>query len=126
MKQLGRSRRHKRVFKKVKGSQERPRLLVFRSKKHIYAQLVDDSNQRVITGCSTLSQGFGAKVKSLAKDDEKVKTSDKDAAKILGLLIAEKALEKGVKSVSFDRAGYAYHGRVKNLADGAREGGLLF
>jgi large subunit ribosomal protein L18 len=126
MKQIGRVRRHKRVTKKIKGSESRPRLVVFRSKKHMYAQIVDDSKHHVITGCSTLGKEFGEKAKSLVKEDKVVKTSDKDAAKVIGMLIAQKALERGIKTISFDRAGYGYHGRVKNLADGAREGGLRF
>lgn len=117
MRQIGRGRRHKRITKKLKGDQDMPRLVVFRSKKHIYAQLVNDAAQKVIAGCSTLSKEF---------KDKKIKSSDKTAAKELGKMISSKALTLGVKAVSFDRGGYKYHGRVKSLADGAREGGLKF
>ncbi len=117
MKKEGRARRHKRVTKKLKGTKERPRLVVFRSKKHIYAQLVFDDEQKVLTGMSTLSKDFR---------DKGVKSSTKEGANLLGKLIAEKAKTLGIDKVSFDRAGYKYHGRVKALADGAREGGLSF
>ncbi len=117
MRQLGRLKRHGRITKKLKGTEQRPRLSVFRSSKHIYAQLIDDSADKVLLGCSTLSGEFKTKG---------IKTADKVAAKEIGQLIAKKALENGVKTVSFDRGGYKYHGRVKSLADGAREGGLKF
>ena len=113
----GRLRRHKRITKKMKGSTERPRLVVHRSSKHIYAQIVNDQERKVLIGCSTLTKEF--KVKN-------IKATDKAAAKEVGKLIAQKAQGLGVKAVSFDRAGYQYHGRVKALADGAREGGLSF
>ncbi len=115
MKKLGRKNRHKRITKKVKGTKEQPRLLVFRSKKHIYAQLIDDSSDRVIAGCSTLSKDFKQK---------DIKSSNKEGAKELGKLISEKAKVAGIQKVCLDRGGYKYHGRVKNLAEGAREGGL--
>ena len=118
MKRIGRKRRHKRVTKKIKGTQDKPRLVVFRSKKHIYAQLINDQLQKAVTGCSTLGKDFSA--------TEKTKTSNKEAAKKLGIIIAKKALGLGVTTISFDRGGYKYHGRVKSLADGAREGGLKF
>ena len=114
---IQRIRRHKRITKIVKGTQEQPRLVVFRSKKHIYAQLVDDSTHRVLTAVSTLSKAF---------QEKKVKSSDKNAAKVVGSLMAAKILEIGVKQVCFDRGGYKYHGRVKSLAEGAREGGVKF
>ncbi len=117
MKLEGRARRHKRILKKTRGTEERPRLVVFRSKKHIYAQLVDDQKQRVITGCSTLSKEFR---------ELKIKSTNKEAAKEVGKLIAKKAQERGITKVCFDRAGYKYHGRVRALAEGAREGGLKF
>ena len=113
----GRLRRHKRITKKMKGSTERPRLVVHRSSKHIYAQIVNDQEHKVLVGCSTLTKEFKAK---------NIKATDKTAAKEIGKLIAQKAQGLGVKVVSFDRAGYQYHGRVKALADGAREGGLSF
>ena len=101
----------------MKGSSERPRLVVHRSSKHIYAQIVNDQDRKVLTGCSTLTKEF---------KEKNIKTTDQSAAKEIGKLIAQKAQGLGVKVVSFDRAGYKYHGRVKALADGAREGGLSF
>ncbi len=116
-----RKRRHKRVRKKVRGTEERPRLTVFKSNKHIYAQIVIDppiGPSRTITGASTLSPEIRDKVKEAKNKVEQ--------ARLVGYLIAERALAKGVKKVAFDRAGYKYHGRVKALADGAREKGLEF
>ncbi|MCQ9205799.1 MAG: 50S ribosomal protein L18 [Omnitrophica bacterium] len=110
-------RRHKRVTKKVKGSELKPRLVVFRSRKHIYTQLVNDDAQKVIIGCSTLSKDFKAK---------NMKSTNKEAAKEIGKFISQKALKLGIKTVCFDRGGGKYHGRIKSLADGAREGGLKF
>ncbi len=92
-------------------------MVVFRSNKHIYAQLVDDHLQRVITGCSTLSKDF---------KELRMRSSNKDGAYQVGKLIAQKALGLGIKEVCFDRSGYKYHGRVRALAEGAREGGLRF
>ena len=117
MKKTGRERRHKRVAKKVRGSKKKPRLVVFRSKKHIYAQLIDDNHQRVITGCSTLSHEF---------KNKKIKSTNKEGAKEVGKMISHKAVGVGIKAVCFDSGGYKYHGRVKSLAEGAREGGLKF
>lgn len=117
MQKIGRERRHKRITKKLKGNKEKPRLVVFRSKKHIYAQLVNDTAQKVIAGCSTLGKEF---------KDKKIKSSDKTAAKEMGKIISSRALVLGIKTVSFDRGGYKYHGRIKSLAEGAREGGLQF
>ena len=105
-----RRRRHFRVRKKVNGTAERPRLVIFRSLKHVYAQLVDDNAQRTIM---TVTDG-GLTGKNVEKSFE------------VGKRIAERAKEAGVKQVVFDRGGYLYHGRVKALADGAREGGLEF
>jgi large subunit ribosomal protein L18 len=110
-----RYRRHLRVRKKVNGTAERPRLVVFRSLKHIYAQLVNDEERKTIVGVSDLSEG-------LNKD----KPGKVGAAAAVGKLAAAKAKELGIKRVVFDRAGYHYHGRVKAVADGAREGGLEF
>ena len=110
-----RHQRHLRVRKKVNGTAERPRLVVFRSLKHIYAQIVDDDQHRTLVGVSDLSEG-------LAKD----KPGKVGAAIAVGKLAAQKAKELGIKRVVFDRAGYHYHGRVKAIADGAREGGLEF
>jgi large subunit ribosomal protein L18 len=110
-----RYRRHLRVRKKVKGTAARPRLVVFRSSKHTYAQLVDDDRGVTLLGASDRSEGIGA--------DAKGKTGKSFA---LGRLVAEKAKTKGIAKVVFDRAGYRYHGRVKAVADGARKGGLEF
>lgn len=110
-----RYRRHLRVRKRISGTAERPRLVVYRSLKHIYAQLVDDQANRTIMGVSDRSKGLGA--------DTKGKIGQAFAA---GKLIAERAKDLGVKQVVFDRAGYMYHGRVKAVADGARKAGLEF
>lgn len=110
--------RHRRVRKKSFGTSERPRLNVFRSHKHIYAQLIDDVAGVTLTSVSTLSP----EVRSKLKDDMK-KT---ERSKLVGKALAEKALNNGITTVTFDRGGYLYHGRVKALADGAREGGLKF
>ena len=110
-----RYRRHLRVRKKVQGTPERPRLVVFRSIKHIYAQLVDDNQGVTILGVSDDSEGVVM--------DGKGKVAK---AKAAGKLLAEKAKAKGIKQVVFDRGGYRYHGRVQAVADGAREAGLEF
>ena len=110
-----RYRRHLRVRKKVEGTPERPRLVVFRSSKHIYAQLVDDLRGVTIAGAGDTSEGMQVEGKG------KVARSF-----ALGKLIATKAKEKGIAKVVFDRGGYQYHGRVKAVADGARKGGLEF
>jgi large subunit ribosomal protein L18 len=110
-----RKKRHARVRSKLSGTQARPRLNVFRSNKHIYAQLIDDVNGVTIANASTLD-------KELNLDS----ASNVDAAVKIGELIAKRAVEKGVKAVVFDRGGYLYHGRVKALADAARENGLEF
>ena len=110
-----RYRRHLRVRKRVEGSVERPRLVVFRSIKHIYAQLVDDGRGATILGVSDNSEGLTL--------DGKGKVAK---AKATGKLLAAKAKEKGISKVVFDRGGYRYHGRVQAVADGAREGGLEF
>lgn len=115
---IGRERRHKRITKKMKGSSDKPRLVVFRSRKHIYAQLVDDTKQVVITGFSTLSREF--KDKNLKSADKKTESHQ------LGKMFAQKVLARGIKEVRFDRGGYKYLGRLKELAQGAREGGLKF
>ncbi|MCB9631740.1 MAG: 50S ribosomal protein L18 [Sandaracinus sp.] len=110
----GRARRKRRIRKKVFGTGERPRLSVFRSAKHIYAQVIDDTTGKTIASSSTSAKGF-------AIDGDK--TAE---AKAIGVAIAKAAREAGVEKVVFDRNGYIYHGRVKALADGAREGGLNF
>ncbi|RMF60771.1 MAG: 50S ribosomal protein L18 [Calditrichaeota bacterium] len=112
------TKRKKRRKKKMIGTSERPRLVVYRSLKYIYGQIVDDTQQRTLLGASSLSKEIADKVK-------KAKTRV-EASKIVGEYLAKKALEKNIKKVVFDRNGYKYHGRVKALADGAREGGLEF
>ena len=108
-----RARRHLRVRKKISGSAERPRLVVFRSLKHIYAQLADDDRRVTLLGVSDLSEGLASEGKGkVAK------------GKAVGKLLAERAKAAGITRVVFDRAGYRYHGRVRAVADGAREGGL--
>ncbi|QIE59212.1 50S ribosomal protein L18 [Rasiella rasia] len=104
-----------RIRKTVSGTAERPRLAVYRSNKEIYAQLIDDVNGTTITAAS-----------SRDKDIDASKVNKVEAAKLVGKAIAEKATKAGVETVSFDRGGYLYHGRVKSLAEGAREGGLKF
>lgn len=101
-----------RVRKKVRGTVERPRLAVFKSTSHTYAQLIDDVAGRVLVAASTKSENQSKK--------------NLDASKAVGAALAKKAMEKNIKSVVFDRSGYVYHGRVKAVADGAREGGLNF
>ena len=112
-----RAARHRRVRRKVHGTSERPRLNVFRSLKHIYAQVIDDNAGHTICAASTLSPDLREKTEGLTK---------KDQAKLVGLKIAELCKEKNITRVVFDRGGYKYHGRVAALAEGAREGGLEF
>ncbi len=109
-----RLKRHRRVRAKISGTAQRPRLSVFRSSKHIYAQLIDDITGATLAAASTLDKEFEG-----AGDN-------KDAAKKIGELLAKRATGKGIETVVFDRSGYIYHGRVKELAEGAREGGLKF
>lgn len=112
-----RQRRHRRIRMKISGTSEVPRLNVFRSVEHIYAQVIDDVAGRTLVSASTLD-------KQLASDlDGKDK---KEQSAVVGKAVAERALAAGIKQVVFDRGGYLYHGRVKALADGAREGGLEF
>ena len=118
-----RSQRNRTRLRKMANG--RPRLSVFRSSKNIYAQVIDDERGVTVAAASSLEGGEGdAKAKTEAK--AKAKGSDKDAAARVGALVAQRALEKGVKDVVFDRGGYLYHGRVKALADAAREAGLNF
>jgi len=112
-----RIRRHERIRKEVSGTAERPRLSVYRSLNHIYAQIIDDSRGNTLVAASTLDKDFGV---------EKGHKGNVGMAKKVGQLIAKRALEKGLKKVVFDRGGYLYHGRVKALAEGAREAGLEF
>jgi len=106
---------HGRIRRKVRGSEARPRLAVFRSLNHIYAQVIDDEKGVTICSASSVEKEAGAKP-----------GGNLGAAKVIGKLIAERAKEKGVTSVVFDRGGYIYHGRVKTLAEAAREAGLQF
>ena len=112
-----RQARHLRVRNKISGTAQRPRLNVFRSTTHIYAQIIDDVKGVTLASASTLSSDI--------KKDIEGKTK-KEAAKIVGMAIGRKALAGGIEQVVFDRGGYIYHGRVKALAEGAREGGLKF
>ena len=113
-KNKSRMRRHKRVRGKVSGTPECPRLNVFRSSIHIYAQIIDDVNGKTLCAASSTEKGFG------------MYGGNCDAAKKVGQMIAEKAKQAGITDVVFDRGGYVYHGRVAALAEGAREGGLNF
>lgn len=115
--EAARKKRHYRLRRYLSGTAERPRLAVFRSNKHIYAQIIDDVARRTLTASSTAEKAVSSGLKS---------TGNVEAAKAVGADIAKKALEKGVKSVVFDRGGFLFHGRVKALADAAREGGLDF
>jgi large subunit ribosomal protein L18 len=122
-KQAKRIRRHKKIRAKILGTKEKPRLCVFRSAKHIYAQLIDDDKRKTVISAKD-TEIKNLKSKSQKEDN---KMSGKIARAFeLGKLIAEKALEKKIEKVVFDRGGYKYHGRVKAVAEGAREGGLKF
>lgn len=114
----GRMRRRKVIRKKVSGTSDRPRLSVYRSLNHIYAQLIDDDAGKTVISLSTSSSDLRDKTK---KDSGNVK-----GASILGLALAELCKKKGIEKVVFDRSGYLYHGRIKALADAARKGGLKF
>lgn len=110
-------RKHLRVRKKISGSAERPRLTVYRSLKHMYAQIVDDTSGRTLVSASTLDPELRQKLTN---------RGNREAARQVGLALAAKALGRGISRVVFDRSGYIYHGRVQALAEGAREGGLEF
>lgn len=112
-----RLRRHSRVRKKISGTAEMPRLNVYRSLNHIYAQVIDDVKGVTICSASTMEKAVRDEIKDLTKTD---------AAKAVGKKVAERAAEKGITAVVFDRGGYLYTGRVQALAEGAREGGLKF
>jgi large subunit ribosomal protein L18 len=109
---VARERRHRRVRKKVRGTPQRPRLAVFRSNKHVYAQVIDDVNGRTLASASTMEKSFSGA------------TATVDAAKKIGQLVGERAKGAGVETVVLDRGGFQYHGRVAGVADGAREAGL--
>jgi large subunit ribosomal protein L18 len=116
-KNANRLQRHKRVRRKITGTTQRPRLCVFRSANNIYAQIIDDTNRVTLAAASSLE----AEVKGAVNH-----TGNKEAAIKVGELIAKKAVEKGITEVVFDRGGYLYHGRIQELAEGAREAGLKF
>ncbi len=111
---MERTRRHARVRRKISGTAERPRLCVYRSNTNLYVQIIDDVAEKTLVAASTLDK------------DVKTKHANKEAAKELGTLIAKKAADKKITTVVFDRGGYIYHGVVKELAEAAREGGLVF
>jgi large subunit ribosomal protein L18 len=113
-KNVHRQQVHRRLRRKISGTTERPRLAVFRSLKHIYAQVIDDKLGRTLVAASTIEK------------DSPAKGCNIGAAKAIGKLVAERAREQGIKAVVFDRGGYRYHGRMKALADAAREAGLEF
>ena len=114
---LARLRRHARVRKKVSGTPERPRLSVFRSLRHISAQIIDDTKGTTLVAASTVEPEIRGRVAGMKKADE---------ARLVGEILAQRATARGIKEVVFDRGGYMYHGRVKMLAEGARAGGLKF
>jgi large subunit ribosomal protein L18 len=114
---IARDRRRARVRTRVRGTEERPRLSVFRSDRHTYVQVISDSSGKTLLAVSTLTPEVRAQLK---------KTADVGAAKQVGLLAARRCIEKGIKKIVFDRNGFLYHGRVRAVADGAREGGLEF
>lgn len=116
-KNANRLQRHKRVRRKITGTTQRPRLCVFRSANNIYAQIIDDTNRVTVVAASSLD----AEIKGSVTN-----TGNKEAARKVGEMIAKKAVEKGITDVVFDRGGYLYHGRIQELAEGAREAGLKF
>jgi large subunit ribosomal protein L18 len=122
IRERARRRRQERVRKKVQGSPTRPRLSVFKSAKHIYGQLIDDVHGHTLVAASSLSPSFRERVQSV----EKASGGNVNGAKIVGELIAEQARAKGISQIVFDRNGFLYHGRVKAIAEGAREAGLQF
>jgi large subunit ribosomal protein L18 len=117
IRQQARLKRKRRIRKKIAGTPQRPRLSVFRSARHIYAQIINDSEGRTLMAASTVE----TRAKEAPKFENKIA-----AAKFVGKLIGERALEIGIKEVVFDRNGFLYHGRVKSLSEGAREAGLIF
>ena len=112
-----RAKKHMRIRNRFSGTAERPRLAVFRSNNHVYAQVIDDVNGTTLVSASTLEKDIKAELKN---------TDDIEAATKVGDVVAKRALEKGIKAVVFDRGGYIYHGKVKALADASREAGLEF
>ena len=116
-KKENRIKKHQRIRNRFAGTAERPRLAVFRSNEHMYAQIIDDTNGRTLCAASTTEKELKASLKS---------TSNIEAAKAVGELIAKRALDKDIKEVVFDRGGFLYHGKIQALADAAREAGLQF
>lgn len=112
-----RAKRHKNLRYKFSGTAEKPRLCVFRSNKHIYAQIIDDTKGHTLASASTMEKAVSEKLE---------KTSNVEAAKVVGEVIGKRAVELGISTVVFDRGGYIYHGKVATLADAAREAGLQF
>ncbi len=112
-----RLRRHRRIRKRVVGSVDRPRLNVFRSLRHIYAQVIDDEAGNTLVSASTLDADLRGRIEGLSKGEQ---------ARLVGELVARRALEKGIREVVFDRGGYSYHGRVRSVAEAARSEGLIF
>lgn len=115
--QEARLRRHARVRRKVSGTSSRPRLSVYRSLQHMYVQIIDDEKGHTLVSASTIDRGLRERMSALPA---------KERAKALGLAVAERARAQGIETVVFDRGGYPYHGQVKAVADGSREGGLVF
>ena len=113
----GRETRHRRIRKKISGTNTRPRLAVFRSARHIYVQAIDDNAGSTLAASSTVA---------IQKSLKKIYTGNKEAAKAVGTDVAKKLMEKSISSVVFDRGGFIFHGRVQALAEGAREAGLKF
>ena len=122
MREQARRRRQERVRKRVRGTPTRPRFSVFKSAKHIYSQLIDDVHGHTMVAVSSLSAAFQERVEKI----EKASGGNIGGAKILGELMAEQARAKGILEIVFDRNGFLYHGRVRAVADGAREAGLQF
>lgn len=118
LKKRSRIRRGKRIRKNIRGTAERPRLSVFRSLKHIYAQLIDDTSNKSLFTVSDLSPELGSKIKK--------KSTKSDLSALVGELVAKKALSRKIKKIIFDRGSYKYHGRIKSLAEAARNAGLEF
>ncbi len=112
-----REKKHLKIRNRFSGTPERPRLAVFRSNNHMYAQIIDDEAQTTLVAASTVEKDVKAQLE---------KTNDVEAAKVLGGVIAKRALDKGIETVVFDRGGYVYHGKVAALAEAAREAGLQF
>ncbi len=118
LKKVRRQRRKYRIRKKIVGTNDVPRLSVYRSLKHIYAQIIDDERGNTLVACSTMDKEVSEAIKDRIRKVEQ--------AKLVGKILAKRALEKGIKRIAFDRNGFLYHGRIRALADSARENGLVF